>query len=598
MGQSLLQDSLPSGTKHDSLFSDSTLAKIKSKKLTRLIYEGLVAEHGDPNKREYARLNQYETLYKLQGKTIHNIRINRLDAFGPTLEDTAYVNPNEFVKWANTLHAKSSIQTIKKNIFIKPGESLDPEKILENERIIRQMEYIKDARILAQPDELDTSLVNLVIITKDIFSYGVDLDIGGLEDGLFSISNQNTWGIGHEFNTGMVWNTQDHDGLGLKTEYTARNIGGSYTDAKIGYVNTYRQEGLGFNVEKPFVKTDAQWAGGAEFYKLWRTNSYYETDISVNYTTNGSPINYNAIDLWAGHAFDLGAKDEFSKPQLVLSGRYRNVNFINRPEPGSDGNQYFADSRLYLMSLSLSKRMYVRDNHIYGYGITEDIPKGYLHEFIFGYDDNEFKKRLYSQLYLSTGNLLKLRASYLFLSGGFGTFFDDKKMEQGEVQINFNLITRQLEIGQQVVRQFFSASYIHGIKRFDQEYLELNDQYGIRGFESNMIFGKKKLFIKTETVYFLPKKLWGFNIALFDFLDVGVLAQQKQNILGGSWYSGFGGGIRFKNESLVFDTIQLRFAFYPGSPADQNLFGMQGGELHRDIPYDFQARKPSPLEYR
>lgn len=556
-----------------------------------------MVDRGNPEAPRNARLAQYEDLYRLQGRTISSIRVKRLDAFGPTLEDTTFVNPNNFVRWANSLHSKSNLNTIEKNIFIALGDTLKPEKILENERIIRQMEYIKDARILAEVNPLDSTEVNLVVLTKDIFSYGVDLQFGGLEDGYFALFNQNFWGIGHELYGGPVWNTQAHDGLGFKASYTARNLLGSYTDAMVGYVNSYRQEGMTISIERPLERVSTRWGGGLDYYRMFRTNSYYETSMHIDINAS-TPINYRATDLWAGHAFQLGKKDEFGGQQLVVSGRYRNVNFVQRPEPGADGKQYFADSKLYLMSLSFLKRIYVRDNHIYGYGITEDIPKGYLQEFVFGYDDNEFAQRFYSHLYLSTGNLLRFRPSYMFLSAGYGTFFDNRKMEQGELEINFNLITRQFEFNRQVIRQFISANYVQGFNRFSQEYLELDNGNGIRGFQSNLIGGQKKLCINTETLFFLPRKVWGFNIALFDFLDVGILSSQKGNILKGDWYAGFGAGIRFKNENLVFDTIQLRFAIYPGAPADQSLFGMQGGYMHNSIPYNFQARKPSTLDYR
>ncbi|MFV0290548.1 MAG: hypothetical protein ACK5IJ_06560 [Mangrovibacterium sp.] len=595
--QSLLQDTLPSATKYNNIFSDSALVRIRSKKFTRIIYEGIAAERGDPNVREKARQNQYANLYRLQGKTIGKIRINRLDAFGPTLEDTAFVHPSSFVKWANKMHAKSSAGTIEKNIFLKSGDELNSEIVLENERLIRQMEYIRDARILAELDSNDTTKVNLVVITKDVFSYGAEMQLKGLEDGFFSIFNQNIWGIGHQLGGGIVWNTQANDGLGIRSSYTARNIKGTYTDATVGFINSYRQKGMVIDVQRPFAKTNTHWAGGTEFYKMWRTNSYYETEI-VTSDTIRSPVNYTAYDLWSGYAFKLGNKQISSSPYLVLAARYRNVDFISRPKAGEDGKQYFADSKLYMLSLSLSKRQYIRDNHIYSYGITEDIPKGFLHEFVFGHDDNEFNQRLYGHLFISSGNLIQMKPTYLYLSAGFGSFFNKTGIEQGELQLNFNLISRQFKIGNQIARQFISAKYVHGYNRFNQEYLELDDNDGIRGFESNLTFGKKKFYINTETLYFLNKKFWGFNMAFFNFFDIGVLAHQDESIFKGRWYSGFGAGIRFKNESLVFDTIQLRFAFYPGSPSDQTLFGVQGGYLRREIPYDFQARKPINLEYR
>ncbi|MGV8094795.1 MAG: hypothetical protein AB2L24_23320 [Mangrovibacterium sp.] len=64
--------------------------------------------------------------------------------------------------------------------------------------------------------------------------------------------------------------------------------------------------------------------------------------------------------------------------QLVFSGRFRQMKFFERPAPIVDNRQYYSGSKLFMGSISLSKRDYIRDQLIYSYGITEDIPKGFF----------------------------------------------------------------------------------------------------------------------------------------------------------------------------------------------------------------------------
>src|SRR5690606_39828076 len=55
------------------------------------------------------------------------------------------------------------------NLFIRENTKLNPYKIADNERFLRTIEYIQDARIIVIPIP-ETDSVDLVVITKDLFS--------------------------------------------------------------------------------------------------------------------------------------------------------------------------------------------------------------------------------------------------------------------------------------------------------------------------------------------------------------------------------------------------------------------------------------------
>ena len=81
---------------------------------------------------------------KYSGKIIRNISINQLKVFGQTVLDTTQVPNTRIENIGNELHVNTRRNIICKKIFIHPGDSLDPFILADNERLIRQLPYIKN----------------------------------------------------------------------------------------------------------------------------------------------------------------------------------------------------------------------------------------------------------------------------------------------------------------------------------------------------------------------------------------------------------------------------------------------------------------------
>jgi len=556
---------------------------------TQFIYDQIVSGKSSGNAEE----NQYREIYKQKGKQIASISIKQLDIFGPTFEDTSKVTTVGFEKFANQVHTRTSERIIRKNVLFEVGDHLNPDKVLDNERIIRLLPYIKDVRIIAKANVLDSSKVDLTVITKDVFAFGLRARFRSSGSGSLEMYNQNIWGAGHQLSAAVVTSLDREPNVGFEGFYSINNINGQFVDLAIGYAKNYRREGVLLQAEKQFLRSSTRWGGGLIFHRLFSSDHFYENDAIVV-----DSLNYRSVDTWAGYSFKLGTESSSNNLRLVLAARYRKLNFFERPEPGDDNRQYFGNSDFYLGSLSLSKRYYIRDHHILGYGITEDIPKGFLHEWVLGFDDNEFHDRWYSHLYFSTGDLVRFKPSYMFLSAGAGSFFNFRKIEQGQVEVNWSYISRQFQMGSQSARQFFKLRYVHGINRFDQEMLRMKNRYGIRGFYSDIPKGQQRLVLSSETVLFHRKSYMNFKFAFFGFVDLGIIGPSGKLIFNEDYYAGIGGGIRLRNENLIFRTIQLRLAFYPGHPSDSNGVGFSLRELSRTDFYSFQPRKPEPLQFK
>ena len=73
---------------------------------------------------------------------------------------------------------------------------MSPYLLADNERYLRELAYIKDARILVEFAVGSTDSVDVVILTKDVFSIGGNLSISSTEKGRVEFREENFLGSG------------------------------------------------------------------------------------------------------------------------------------------------------------------------------------------------------------------------------------------------------------------------------------------------------------------------------------------------------------------------------------------------------------------
>lgn len=593
MGQSMQKTDTLEVTREEKrteLFYDSLQVKASRNRFTKKLYDILITSGTAPVSPE---LNSYEYFKTFQNKVIGTITIKSLAVFGPNFYDTAKVTDIWIEKAANKLHTKSNLYVIRKNLWIKEGQLLDPDLLMDNERLLRSLPYLKDVRIILKTREFNNEVVDILIITQDVFSFGVSGSLSGLTKGSFGVYDSNILGIGHEFGTKVVFHTDKTPHVGFETYYSVNNVKGNFVNFSASYSNTYLSEGFYVSLSSDFLRPQSVYAGGITALRSFRANQITTNDlITVDY-----PLNFLLLDGWYGRRLSNAQKLKDSRFQINLSGRIRYAAFYDRPPADIYNNQYFANSTFYLGSLSFSHRTYVRDYLVYSYGITEDIPKGYLHELVVGYDHNEFGDRWYSHLFLSTGNIFRNKPYYLYTSLGGGGFFKPGRFEQGMVDFKVNFISPLFEFLNVPSRQFIKLNYTVGLNRFENEFLLLRNDNGIRGFGSRIGKGTQRLTLSTENVLFQKRAILNFKTSFFSFFDLGLVGDANKLIFKSDYYAGLGFGIRVRNEHLIFKTLQLRLAYYPNHPSDVGAFGFILDEVSRTRFYSFQPREPEPLRF-
>lgn len=576
--------------KGNKLFYDSLQIKASRHRVTKWLYGTMIHPAKDSGNVDFQSYEYYKSFRK---KTIGTISIRSLKIFGPTFDDTLKTTNVWIEKAANKLHSKSNLYVIRKNLWIREGQPLDPDLMMDNERLLRSLPYLKDVRIIITPRPLNSDLVDVLILTQDVFSFGINGGIGSVNKGEFGIYDKNILGVGHEVGITIVGHTDKSPHIGFESYYAVNNIMGNFINFSTGYANTYLHQELFVSLQRDFLRPQSVFAGGLTALRSFRTDRVY---LNSNVTSN-DPLNYIYLDGWYGRRLNLGIRSNDSRFQMTLSGRIRYTHFYDRPLPDSNNNQYFANSKFYLGSLSFSHRSYVRDYLVYSYGITEDIPKGYLCELVFGFDHNEFNDRWYSHVFLSTGNLFRNKPFYLYTSLGVGSFFNQSHTVQGMADLRIDFISQLFQVWNVQARQFIKLNYTIGINRFEIENLLLLNNNGIRGFGSRIGKGKQRLTLNVENVFFQKKSILNFQSALFSFFDIGIVGPAEQSIFKQSYYAGLGVGLRIRNENLVFKTIQLRLAYYPNHPSDVNSIGFILDGVSKTRFYNFQPRGPEPLRF-
>ncbi len=561
-----------------------------TKELYRLLF---VSQNKDKNVKYKKREESALAFVPFQGKRINKIIIDAIPPFQPDFLDSLKKTQIWIEKTANKLHNTSSRGHIKRLLYTKEGDILDAFNTAEDERLIRSLPYIKDAKFIIAPVMGAKDLVDLYLLVKDKFSWGVDLDIGSITSPSMEVYNQNLYGRGHEIKSGIEYNSTKDQKWGYAISYEIPNIGHSHINAGITVNDNYKKSLIELYANKKFQTYMTKYAGG-----LTLSKTLHSTKINPNDPVlNEEPLDFKYSLSWVGRSFKFKAEQKGGKSQLFSTFGYSSLEFLDRPKITADSNEFFHNQKLYLTSLTLSKTQYFKSNLIYNFGRTEDIPSGYLIQLTAGLEDREFSYRKYLAFeYQQATNFIK-NSSYLFSRFAIGGYFDGSYYEQGNLIIQNKYISQLRKSGRYRFRNFVELNYNLGIRRFPEEFITLNTPTGIRDFKSLEAVGTQRLVLKLEHITFTPFIIGGFKFALFNFIDAGTIGSNQHHPLKNKAYYGAGLGLRLNNENLVFKTIQLSFAIYPKAPSDFSTFQYDISGEDRPRFNNFNVGRPKTIDF-
>ncbi len=542
-------------------FYDSVYYKSDGHYLTREIYRLLLTYKPQEEIMELANHVEATDPFKAyQGKTISSIRFIQVDVLEGSVDDTLRFAVTGVGRYLNKSHINTREWILRYYMLVKAGDEVDPGIISDNERVIRDLPGIEDARFLMAPDPDNSDKVRLIVVTQDVFPIGVTANISSFSKFDLGLSNPNTLGLNYEFGGTVFYNSDYNRFMGYEINTAYRNIFGSFIEGDISYINAFDTRGVRILFKKEFLTPLTKYGG--ELATGWLRDKY---GIALKDTVVEWMYERNYQDIWLGRSFQVGGKS--SRKNLIFSGRVLREKFIDRPYVSRDSNVIFHNSNGYLAKITFSKQNYYKSKLIRSFETTEDIPYGIIGGFTFGYLDSEYFGRTYFGVNIGAA---KYYPEIGYLSGGIivGSFYDAGKASQGLIETTINYYTPLIRMNRYSTRNFIYLRYQGTIT--DDVDTDINFGESIRELDQKWISGQTSLTMKYEFVLFTPWYFYGFRFAPYFFTDLGLISNSKNVFYKSEFYSANGIGIRIGNESLVFESIVLSFGFLTHHPSDQS----------------------------
>jgi hypothetical protein len=558
----------------------------------RMMYRAVFnTKHAAVSFRKQREVN-YE---KYRGKIIRNIIITTLDPFGYNLRDTSAKPVSLVQKGGNFLHDRSARLTIRNQLLIKKGKPLDPLKVKESERILRQSVYVRDVLFEIKPVKGSRDSVDVYIKEQDVWSisFAVGVSPVKLRGGY---TDKNFLGLAHQLNVDYYhyWETNMNY---LKGNYIVPNIGRTFIRAAINFNSNPSDYDRGFSISRPFFSPLTKWAGGVDVNTHKSSGSY---SINSELPPVGFATRYHNQDAWIGRSFKLlhDSSETSRSTSFVTSFRYNAMKFTNQPPAFISSPLQYENSTFYLAGFGISNRAYYRDFFIYRYGVPEDVPSGRLIGVLLGYEIKASAKRFYAGVQVGAGNHYD-QFGYLNYSVGVGSFFRSGDAEQSVVRSSVGYFSDLIGFEKWNVRQFIKAQMIYGLKRMPGESVNINEENGIKGFESSVLSGTNKLVLSFQTQAYLPYEFIGFHFAPFIFFDFAFIGNDQSSFFKSQFYQAYGLGLLLKNELLIMNTFQFTVGFYPYIPGtDHPVFKYNPIQNYNFTFNDFGFDKPSPIAFQ
>lgn len=565
------------------IFFDSLKAKASKNQLTKRLYGFVIVNRDTTFKKKFlgtsdANYTQYS------GKKIRKIIIQRLNVFGANINNPESTSPNKIENILNKTHYNTNEKIIRKNLIFSEGEMISPLKLSDNERILRQLPYIDDARIVVI--QVSDEEADIVVFTKDIYSLGGTYTYNRLKKGSISVFDKNIFGMGHEFGIDVPFDNTLPDSPGFGVHYIEDNIAKSFINLKVYYLNGLGEKTYGFDLSRKLISSSTKYAGGISVRQMYTSEDLDTLKIP-------QPLKYNLQDYWLSRSFLINKE---SVSRIIIGARYTNNNVFDHPVIAPESFYNLQKYKIFLGSAALSIQKYTKTNLIYSYGRTEDIPYGALFKLTIGREFNEFKQRTYLGGEFAIGKSSNA-LGYFYSYWGLSSYLNKDRNEQGILSMGVNYFSNLINLGTAKMRNFLYFDYTRGFGRYSNEFLKFTESNGFSGFVNDSTIGTQRLSVSLESVLFSPVNLYGFRFAFFGFTDFSFLSGTNEILGRGYCLSSIGVGIRIRNDNLIFNTLQIRIGYFPNPPAYSKIspVGVSGEQLLK--PKNFDSGPPSIIPY-
>lgn len=521
------------------------------------------------------------------GKTIEVVivhQVARFDSYWDAEQGSSQQLLNSVTK---PFHSYTKDRLIREYLLFEKGQPLDPFLLADSERMLRQLDFINDARILIVPLMGGNNSVAVVVETRDKWPFGITGVVKDVNRYDVNLYFSNLGGYGVRLDNKAIYRGDMEPNMGYQGRLRKRNLGGSFLDMRLHYEDSWHQLSRQAEIERDLIHPGIRWVGGA---------AWEYTDVRDN---GGVPRKYQLGDYWIGRSTPLShvsSAKQSARPMLVPALRYKTLRFKVRPNASADTNASYLNTKDILLGVTLQRFKYYKTSFLFKMGETEDLPAGYTIKLSGGYQDREVYERtsaFFQAAYLSVKN----RGDVFWGLVDLGSYFHDSVNEDGSLNVGGAYITRLMGGSRYRMRLYSILTYTLAFNRNGEGALNLGNSTGLRGMPDNLVSGNQRLILKMESRLFTPWSMMGFRFMVFGYADVGTVGDDRDPIVQGKFYSSVGLGFRINNPDLVLPSTQLRIGFVNSIEGSGVALGFKVGSV--DYPsIQMPGTRPGGFAFR
>jgi hypothetical protein len=514
--------------------------------------------------------NNIATLKSYAGKRINSITIEQHN-FLTSIDSRESNLKDVFSKLGNKLQSNSKSRAIRENIFFKEWDLFDPSIIAYNEKWLRDLSYIQDAKIMAMMTPYDTNQVDIIVVTKDLFSYGGEVLINNKDAYAAKLNNINFLGSGNSVQVVQNFENKRNPKSGWGYDFGLSNILGTFISVNAGmnqFGNNLANNVLSarknyISVQRPILHPNSKWLGGLEYLETVNENVFPgKCDAIFN-----QHLNYNLKhkDIWVGYQLTKKKKlIKINEDRQFIQYRHLENSFKERPiDYLLQLDRNYQNLKADFLSYTIVRQSVYRTRYLYGLGRYEDLPIGRSLTWTTGRYTIEGDKAPYLGFKFEQFKLSK-KDNYTHIITNLASSYMDKALQDFRFLVSLEQFSKLKYLNNGYgYRQILNFSFTQTLKNKYNEALRINSIYGIPQLNREQIKGGTRISGNWESVIYNNRAFWGFKSAPFVFGNITYIRTMGDPILKGDIYTAIGSGMRVRNENLVFGTIELKGCYFP-----------------------------------
>jgi len=462
----------------------------------------------------------------LEGLPIIELTIDNGDIFDLEQEDQNLL----IHRWANKLHINTRKKTIEEQLLFDPQADYSEQLIKETERLLRNRNYIHDAKITAEEDCGEG--VELTIATTDNWTLTPSISAsrsGGETRTTFEIEEANLLGLGSEL---KILSDSDEERDSKAFIFRDNNWLGNFKTLKLELADNSDGHLYQADIIRPFIKQDSNYAWSVGASSIERENQIYEQGDVVG------KVGEMNESLLLTYGWSEGLVDDtVSRYRLGWFANRLKYHTVDDPniELPEDVDKYYP----YLEHEYLNVK-YVEKINFRVMGITEDIKLGSSLRTRIGWKDEAYEST-------QEGYVLEFEYNFgSFISAHTLGLFDltlnqesNKTIDDtGRIVMEGKLYNFRGENNSYVFSSRLEAA--QNPELFER--IEVGGDSGLKGYPVRFQNGERALTLSAERRVYFNVYLWQmvkFGYAVF--AEVGSAWDNGENPV---WLSDVGTGLR------------------------------------------------------